>query len=265
MKPLTKKEIQKRVLQNGKPLALNKFKWCEDTKTFSSKKSNLVLDFSGISHCTFDTGADCTFKTGWDCTFKTRAGCTFDTGVSCTFNTGSDCVIVRRDIFDIVTPEAGQKIQLPPYGIKGHLVDGLLNGEPHIIADGILSKVLNQKGNVFKVLNHDEEKPSYLIKDGDTYAHGETLKKAQEDLTFKLMKRDVSQFESMSKKTAKTPEEWALIYRAITGACKSGVSSFLSGKGILKEKYTLAEIIEETQGAYGHSQFVDVTTRSATN
>ena len=33
---MNKKEVQKRVLQEGKPLALSKFKWDEKTKTFSS-------------------------------------------------------------------------------------------------------------------------------------------------------------------------------------------------------------------------------------
>ena len=44
-----KKEVQQRVLQNGKPLDLNKFEWDEKTNTFSSEESGLVLDFRGIS------------------------------------------------------------------------------------------------------------------------------------------------------------------------------------------------------------------------
>jgi len=38
---MTKKEVQQRVLQNGKPLPLDKFKWDEKTKTFSSNESKL--------------------------------------------------------------------------------------------------------------------------------------------------------------------------------------------------------------------------------
>ena len=50
---MNKKEIQQRVLQNGKPLALNKFTWNEATKTFSSNENGLVIDFSDIdsAHC----------------------------------------------------------------------------------------------------------------------------------------------------------------------------------------------------------------------
>jgi len=88
---MNKKEVQKRVLQNGKPLALKKFSWCEKTKTFSVKEDYLIIDFAGIGDCTFTTGGGCTFTTGWDCTFKTGGDCTFTTGWDCTFTTGWDC------------------------------------------------------------------------------------------------------------------------------------------------------------------------------
>ena len=88
---MNKKEVQQRVLKNGKPLALSKFSWDEKTNTFRSKEFGLVLDFRRISYCTFDTGSDCTFKTGSYCTFKTGFYCTFKTGSDCTFDTGSDC------------------------------------------------------------------------------------------------------------------------------------------------------------------------------
>ena len=66
---MNKKEVQKRVLQNGKPLALKKFSWCEKTKTFSVKEDYLIIDFAGIGGCTFTTGWDCTFTTGGGCTW----------------------------------------------------------------------------------------------------------------------------------------------------------------------------------------------------
>lgn len=72
---MTKKEVQRRVLQSGKPLALSKFTWDEKTRTFSTPEDYLVLDFAGIDDCTFETGDDCTFKTGDDCTFETGWDC----------------------------------------------------------------------------------------------------------------------------------------------------------------------------------------------
>ena len=162
---MNKKQVQKRVLLNGEPLAMSKFSWDESTNTFSSNENGLVLDFNGINGCTFKTGCDCTFKTGSyctfktesyctfttessctfntrsyctfktgkDCTFHTSSSCTFNTGCDCTFNTrsyctfntGWDCVIVRRDIFKIIQPNSNQKIQLCPYGIKGYVSDGI--------------------------------------------------------------------------------------------------------------------------------------------
>ncbi len=112
---MNKKEVQKRVLQNGQPLALDKFEWNEKARVFSTTESNLVLDFKDVNYVTFDTGHDCTFTTGYQCvittgyqcvittgsdcvittgfscTFTTGSSCTFDTGSSCTFTTGSSC------------------------------------------------------------------------------------------------------------------------------------------------------------------------------
>ena len=93
---MNKKEIQKRVLQNGKPLPLSKFKWDEQTKTFSSGEHYLVIDFNDWYGCTFNTGSGCTFNTGYGCTFNTGYGCTFNTWYGCTFNTGSGCTFNTR-------------------------------------------------------------------------------------------------------------------------------------------------------------------------
>jgi len=82
---MTKSQIQKRILQNGKPLEIDKFEWDETTRTFSSNENRLVLDFKDMFGCTFNTGSDCTFNTGYGCTFTTGSGCTFNTKSGCTF------------------------------------------------------------------------------------------------------------------------------------------------------------------------------------
>ncbi|WP_323150426.1 hypothetical protein, partial [Pseudomonas oryzihabitans] len=74
------------------------------------------------------------------------------------------------------------------------LVNGLYNGIPHIIADGILSKIISQKGDIFKVINHGETETSYLIKKDDAYSHGKTLKEARDSLIYKLSNRDTSKY-----------------------------------------------------------------------
>lgn len=103
---MTKQEVQQRVLQNGKPLPLDKFEWDENANTFSSKEDGLVLDFKNIGACTFNTGGDCTFKTGSYCTFKT----------------GKKCVVVRRDIYEVIELTEGKKIRLNGYLVKGYKV-----------------------------------------------------------------------------------------------------------------------------------------------
>ena len=127
---MNKKEVQQRVLQNGKPLDLKKFKWDKESLTFSTTEEGLVIDFKGIDNCTFKTGDDCTFKTGSYCTFDTGFGCTFKTGDSCTFDTGSNCtfdtkdwcVVVRRDVYEIIELKKGQKIKLNGFEVKGYSV-----------------------------------------------------------------------------------------------------------------------------------------------
>ena len=88
---MNKKEVQKRVLQNGKPLDLEKFTWDEETRTFVSGEGGLIFDFKYIDRCNFITGPNCYFITGFGCTFKTSLNCNFITDDYCTFNTGSDC------------------------------------------------------------------------------------------------------------------------------------------------------------------------------
>ena len=108
---MTKKEIQQRVLKDGKPLALAKFKWDPKTNEFSSKEFGLVFDFLGISGITFNTGRDCIFDTGSDCTFKTGSYCIFKTDYHCTFKTGHCCTF-NLD-FDCIWIANGMKFDFP--------------------------------------------------------------------------------------------------------------------------------------------------------
>lgn len=149
---MNKKEVQQRVLQNGKPLDLNKFEWDEKTNTFSSNENNLVLDFNGIdyctfnighfcilntghfctfnigsyctfnasSYCTFNTSSYCTFRTGSNCTFKTGSACAFNTGYDCTFDCGENCVVVRKDVYEVIELNGLGKIKLNEWSVKGY-------------------------------------------------------------------------------------------------------------------------------------------------
>lgn len=97
-----------RILKDGKPLDRTMYNIDFKTKVFSSRESNLVLNFSTLPgwtfrvcsgctfitsfNCVFKTGQNCTFTTSFNCIFKTRENCTFTTGSGCTFRTGSNCI-----------------------------------------------------------------------------------------------------------------------------------------------------------------------------
>ena len=156
-----------------------------------------------------------------------------------------------------------------PIGGKADIVDGKIlkpnqwyiveNGEWVAVdyTDGIFSRIISIKGDVKKVKT-DNDDVFFIISDGEYSAHGKTIKQAREDLAFKIMSRDVSQFENMPTNTKKTPNEWALIYRAITGACQSGTQYFIERQGKTKAKYTLKEILTITKDQYGSERFKEV-------
>jgi hypothetical protein len=121
-----------------------------------------------------------------------------------------------------------------PLGGKADIVDGVkiksdtwysvLNAKwvEVELTDGIFSYVVSVKGNIKKLKNTNGGL-SYLVSDGQgNSAHGKTIKNARDDLAFKLISKDVEQFKNMPLKTTKTPQEWAMVYRAITGACQYG-------------------------------------------
>jgi len=82
------------VTKNGKDI--DKSLYAFDGIIFSSKENGLVLDFSDKNYITFDTRSNCTFKTG------------------------IKSVIVRRDIFEVITLKEGGNIKLNRYYIPGY-------------------------------------------------------------------------------------------------------------------------------------------------
>ncbi len=85
------------ITQYGKPLKKSLYTIDKKTKVFSSRVSDLVLDFATLPGWTFATGAQCTFKTGDHCTFKAGDGCIFKTEGWCTFYTEAFCIFDTED------------------------------------------------------------------------------------------------------------------------------------------------------------------------
>jgi len=127
----------------------------------------------------------------------------------------------------------------------------------YVFADGLLTELISKRGNVYKTMRIGKDEIVYVIKSGEHYAHGDTIKAAREALLFKTADRDVSSYENMPLETVKTPQEWAVIYHIISGACETGCRLFMESRD-LKKSYTLAEILDATKGQYGYERFKEV-------
>ena len=129
-----------------------------------------------------------------------------------------------------------------------------LNLKGFSIADGILARILSSKGRTKKICIVGKKEQSYLITDGHgNFAHGKTIKEAQADLVYKV----VAKFDGKLPKSA-TGKEWIGIYRAVTGACGTGVRNFVEQTGkSLDDTYTAKEIAKLVQGKFGADKFAE--------
>ena len=283
---MTKIEVQKRVLHNGEMISLDNFSWDEKTNTFSSELDSLIICFNLISdctfktgsdctfdtgsnctfdtgsNCTFDTGSNCTFKTGYNCTFKTGYNCTFKTGYNCTFKTGYNCVIVRRDVFEVVISQ-NDSIKLLPYEQKGYIIKKENETFYHFpneldrieIIDNIVYKVIQEKGNVLKVINNGETTESYIVSDGENFAHGKTIKEAKESLIYKISNRDTSEYSKLTIDSMIDFENAVKMYRKITGSCESQTKEFAE-KNKFEGNKSIKEIIKITKGQFNNDLLI---------
>ena len=125
-----------------------------------------------------------------------------------------------------------------------------------LYTDGILTHIKRKKkiGNytyfVGKIPNRN------VIFDGEYYAHCKDFKSGVADLTFKRMKnRGEEQFKDLTLESVVSKDTAIAMYRIITGACQAGTEQFLSSIKEFKAEYTVAEIIEITNGQYGSGTF----------
>jgi len=79
-------------------------------------------------------------------------------------------------------------------------------------------------------------KEFYLVTDGKTHAHGETLQKAKEDFRFKLIAEKLKS-EPILEDTIITIKH----YRLLTGACELGVNSWMQSQFNEKERAIIIE------------------------
>lgn len=117
----------------------------------------------------------------------------------------------------------------------------------YIKADGIFTEVVNKRNNAYRVKKINSQKEFYLVTDGKTHAHGDTLKKATEDFNFKLIAEKIKK-DPITKDTVITIQ----YYRIVTGACEFGCKEFVD-KHKLKDSYKAKDLLPilEKHNAYG--------------
>jgi len=125
------------------------------------------------------------------------------------------------------------------------------NNGKFIMVDDILCEVINRRGKAYKIKIVGKIKESYLIIDGRYSAHGETLKKAKDDLFFKVNAEKIKN-NPIKKDTIITIEH----YRIVTGACEQGVKHWMEQNGVAEniKAIDLLPILRKTN-AYGLSKF----------
>ena len=123
-----------------------------------------------------------------------------------------------------------------------------------LFSDGILAKIIQHKGNVYKIIIVGKTEISYCVKRDDIFSHGKTILEAKKDLIFKIGNRDTSKFKLWKLSTKVSYPEAIESYRIITGACEHGTKNFTSTIKTKKE-YLVSEIIEITKGQWGNETY----------
>ena len=121
-------------------------------------------------------------------------------------------------------------------------------------ADGIMAKIVSQRGPVSRVVICGKTDISYLITDGESWSHGKTLAEARDGLLFKIGKRDPSEFKAWTLEKVVSKRDAIRAYRVITGACEGGVRAWME-QHKTPEAVSVKEIITLTAGAYGADAF----------
>ena len=122
-------------------------------------------------------------------------------------------------------------------------------------ADGILARIVSQRGPVSRVVICGKTEISFLVTDGEAFSHGKTLAAARDGLLYKIGSRDTSEFKKWTMESVVTKRDAIRAYRTITGACEGGVRAWLEKQGETPEKIAVKEIIVLTAGAYGAEAF----------
>ena len=142
------------------------------------------------------------------------------------------------------------------YGVKE------VNGDTVYIVDDVPTIIKSVRGNIAQgyILQRDlTQKPCYIVKEQNKFAHGSTLHDAFTALQEKLYdgSTEEERIEAFRKKFPEydTPypnRDLFAYHHVLTGSCRMGRESFCKDKGIdLEGSTTVREFVELTKDSYG--------------
>ena len=151
-----------------------------------------------------------------------------------------------------ITEEQQQKVnrEITNYLLKWQ--DG-----KYIKVDGMFCEVISHRNNVYKVKNIGESNPYFIVGEGRFFAHGETLKKANEDLQFKIISEKLKSEPILADTVIDIK-----YYRLLTGACEFGVNQWIKENKIKQTSFKASELLPLLQktNAYGLEKFKSLLT-----
>ena len=142
--------------------------------------------------------------------------------------------------------------------------DGIkvINGDKVYMVDytpTIFKSVRENVAQGFIVQSDLQLTPCFIVKENNKFAHGDTLRDAFTSLQEKLYddSTEEERIEAFKKKfpnydTKYDNRDLFAYHHVLTGSCRMGRESFVSGKGLsLDDKTSVREFVELTKNAYG--------------
>ena len=136
-----------------------------------------------------------------------------------------------------------------------------INGDAVFNIDNVPTIIKHTKGNIAKgfIVNCDfTYEPCYIVKGNGYFAHGKTIREAQQGLVKKyiedmdeeeIIEKFMSEFEPNKKYKGSVFFNW---HHYLTGSCLMGRESFVKNHDLnLDDEFTVDEFIELTINDYG--------------
>ncbi len=145
-----------------------------------------------------------------------------------------------------------------PNSLDTSKVKRLKNGDvtdKYVYADRILTHIKTIK-KIDGITLYISPYKTVVARKDDTFAHGESIREAIQELRFKMAERNIEEYRNLGLESVLPFEEAVMMYRVITGSCQYGVNRFLEENKIEERNYTVAEILSLTKGYYGHEKLV---------